>query len=133
MVKISTRRRPNQDGQAVVLVILSISIFLCGAMGLAIDGSQLYAQRQMAQAAADAAAQAGIVTIFDGLTAIGTTAYYCTSANTTSPCSYASSNGFTAGACGLHQRHERRGWRGLHQGGPEPGGRSYRPGCGDTE
>ena len=75
MVRIAAHRKTKQGGQAVVLVILSLSIFLFGAMGLAIDGGQLYAQRQMAQAAADAAAQAGIVTIFNGSTAIGTTAY----------------------------------------------------------
>ena len=90
--------RKSERGQAVLLVVISMSVFLFGALGLAIDGSQLYAQRQMAQLAADAAAQAGIVTIFNGSNAIGTTAYYCTSANTTSPCSYAAKNNFTAGA-----------------------------------
>jgi Flp pilus assembly protein TadG len=99
MVKNTVRRNTKERGQAVVLVILSLSIFMLGAMGLAIDGSQLYAQRQMAQSAADAAAQAGIVTIFNGGTAIGTTAYYCTAANTTSPCTYAAKNGYTAGTC----------------------------------
>lgn len=96
MAKTDIRRK--ETGQAVLLVVLSMSIFLFGALGLAIDGSQLYAQRQMAQAAADAAAQAGIVTIFNGGTAIGTSAYYCTSTNTTSPCTYAAKNNFTAGA-----------------------------------
>jgi uncharacterized membrane protein len=43
-----------------------MSILLIGALGLAIDGGQMYAHRQMAQAAADAAAQAGIMSIFDG-------------------------------------------------------------------
>src|SRR5579862_6443328 len=99
MVKTAARRYTKERGQAVVLVVLSLVVFLFGAMGLAIDGSQLYAQRQMAQSAADAAAQAGIVTIFNGGTAIGTTAFYCTSSNTTSPCSYASKNGYTAGTC----------------------------------
>ena len=99
MVRIAAHRKTKQGGQAVVLVILSLSVFLFGAMGLAIDGGQLYAQRQMAQAAADAAAQAGIVTIFNGSTAIGTTAFYCTSGNTTSPCTYAAKNGYTAGTC----------------------------------
>jgi Flp pilus assembly protein TadG len=98
MVKTAVRTKERERGQAVMLVILSMSIFLFGALGMAIDGSQLYAQRQMAQVAADAAAQAGIVTIFNGSTAIGTSAYYCTSANTTSPCTYASKNNFTAGA-----------------------------------
>ncbi len=91
------RMNERERGQAVILVVFSMSIFVFGALGMAIDGSQLYAQRQMAQAAADAAAQAGIVTIFNGSTAIGTTAYYCTAADTTSPCTYAAKNNFTAG------------------------------------
>ena len=66
MVRIAAHRKTKQGGQAIVLVILSLVVFLFGAMGLGIDGAQLYAQRQMAQAAADAAAQAGIVTIFNG-------------------------------------------------------------------
>jgi len=88
----------REKGQAVLLVVLAMGVFLLGALGIAVDGSQLYAQRQMAQLAADAAAQAGIVTIFNGSSAIGTTAYYCTSSNATSPCTYASKNNFTAGA-----------------------------------
>lgn len=100
MVKTAARRIKDERGSAVVLLVASLSFFLCGAMGLAIDGAQVYAQRQMAQSAADAAAQAGMVTIFDGSTpAIGTGAYYCTSSNTTSPCTYVSKNGYTAGAC----------------------------------
>jgi len=38
--------------------VVAMSILLIGALGLAIDGGQMYAHRQMAQAAADAAAQA---------------------------------------------------------------------------
>ena len=45
---------------------MAVSLFLFGALGLAIDGSQLYAHRQMAQAAADAAAQAAIMSVRDG-------------------------------------------------------------------
>lgn len=44
-------------------MILGAGIFLMAAVGLAIDGSHLYAQRQLAQAAADAAAQAGAVSM----------------------------------------------------------------------
>ena len=56
----------REDGQAVILVVVAMSVLLIGALGLAIDGGQMYAQRQMAQAAADAAAQAGIMSIFTG-------------------------------------------------------------------
>src|SRR5438045_2863314 len=48
----------NRKGQALLLVVTALGIFLVGAMGLVIDGGQMYAHREMAQAAADAAAQA---------------------------------------------------------------------------
>ena len=74
---------------------------MLGAVGMAIDGSQLFAQQQMAQSAADAAAQAGIVTILNGSTpAIGATAGYCTAADSRSPCTYAQKNGFTTTSTG---------------------------------
>src|SRR3954449_11265478 len=81
-----------------------MSIFLLGALGFAIDGSHLYAQRQMAQAAADAAAQAGIMSIFDGTNGTGTHAFTASSTVTTcaasdpkTPCYYAQTrNGFNA-------------------------------------
>lgn len=95
---VNSMVRRSEKGQAVLLVVISMSVFLFGALGMAVDGSQLFAQRQMAQMAADAAAQAGIVTIFNGSTVIGTSSYWCTSANTTSPCTYAHKNNFTAGA-----------------------------------
>jgi len=96
MVGIAVQRKKREGGQAVVLVTLAISIFLLGGVGLAVDGSQLYAQRQMAQRAADAAATAGITSVFNNSSALGTSAYYCTSGNSTSPCQYASNNGFTS-------------------------------------
>ena len=72
-------------------------------MGFAIDGSHLYAQRQMAQAAADAAAQAGILSIFDGTSTTGThgfstsATFTCTATNDArTPCYYAQTmNGFS--------------------------------------
>ena len=77
-----------------------MSVFLLGAVGLAVDGSHLYAQRQAAQAAADAAATAGIMSIFDGTSTFGGSAYNCGPANGTSPCVYARRSGFgtTTGA-----------------------------------
>src|SRR6476469_9325407 len=68
------------------------------AVGLAIDGSHLYAQRQLAQAAADAGAQAGIMNIFNGtntFTAVSGTVYTCASSDARSPCYFAQTlNGF---------------------------------------
>ena len=92
-----------KDGQAVMLVVVAMSIFLIGALGLAIDGAQMYAQRQMAQAAADAAAQAGIMSILRGTNITGThpfgtgsspVPYTCTTMDGITPCVYARDNGF---------------------------------------
>ena len=81
-----------------------MSILLIGALGLAIDGGQMYAHRQMAQAAADAAAQAGIMNILDGTNATSAHPFgtgtppiassVCTIADGRTPCVYARDNGF---------------------------------------
>jgi hypothetical protein len=79
-----------------------MSLFLIGALGLAVDGGQLYAQRQMAQAAADAATQAGIMSMFNGTNtnspAFGTgtapAPSACTTTDLRTPCVYARYNGF---------------------------------------
>jgi len=94
----------GEGGQAVILLVVAMSVFLIGAVGLAIDGGQMYAQRQMAQTAADAAAQAGIMSIFRGtnLTApspfanSGTSPapYVCTMTDGIAPCVFARDNGF---------------------------------------
>src|SRR3989454_2640675 len=101
------RRKPER-GQAIILVLVALSIFLLGVVGLAIDSSQLYAHRQMAQAAADGAAQAGILSIFDktntaannnAFGALGAVAFNCTSTNAgLTPCAYALANGFGSGS-----------------------------------
>ena len=94
----------REDGQAVILVVVAMSILLIGALGLAIDGGQMYAHRQMAQAAADAAAQAGIMSIFDGTNATSAHPFgtgsppiassVCTTTDARTPCVYARNNGF---------------------------------------
>ena len=88
------------------MTVLGMSIFLMAALGLAIDGSHLYVQRQLAQAAADAAAQAAMMSVFVGTNtsgshafSVGTPAspfnYTCTSSDAATPCYYAQSlNGF---------------------------------------
>lgn len=96
-MKTPVKRRQSESGQAALLVILAMGIFLLGALGLAVDGSHLYAERQMAQAAADAAAQAGIMSIFDGTNTAGSTHYFssttgphtCGSSDQGTPCYYA--------------------------------------------
>src|SRR6185437_87200 len=101
MVKLALQKKKSEAGQAVLLVVAAMSVFLLGAVGLAVDGSHLYAQRQVAQAAADAAAQAGIVSVFNGSNAgnlASTSDYWCTTGDTTSPCVYARTDGYVVGA-----------------------------------
>jgi Putative Flp pilus-assembly TadE/G-like len=95
--------RGCEGGQAVLLVIVGISVLLIGALGLALDGAQMYAQQQMARSAADAAAQAGMMSIYRGtnITAsspfgTGSTpaAFTCSTSDARTPCVYARLNGF---------------------------------------
>jgi Flp pilus assembly protein TadG len=95
-------------GQALILVVVAAGIFMFGALGLAIDVGQMYAQQQMAQAAADAAASAGILSIMKGTNATSTytfgtgtpplASYVCTTSDGRTPCVYARDNGFGATA-----------------------------------
>ena len=95
--------REGERGQALLIVIVGISLSLFAAVGLGIDGAQLYAQRQMAQTAADAAAQSAIMSIFDGTNATSTYPFgtgsppgpfVCTTTDGRTPCVYARLNGF---------------------------------------
>ncbi|MFL6414940.1 MAG: pilus assembly protein TadG-related protein [Bryobacteraceae bacterium] len=105
-MKIQVQTRFNEKGQAAVLVVVAMAIFLLGAVGLAIDGSHLYAERQMAQAAADASAQAGIRSMFTGSNASGAAqgfstgaTFTCSASDARTPCYYAQTlNGFNSGS-----------------------------------
>ena len=97
----------REKGQSVLLVILGLSLFLIGALGLALDGGQMYAHRQMAQTAADAAAEAGIMSMFAGTNATSAfpfatgspaTPFTCTTTDGRTPCVYARRNGFGGAA-----------------------------------
>ena len=95
-------RKKNQSGQAIILVVLAVGIFLMGGLGLAVDTGQLYGHRQMAQAAADAAAEAGILSVFSNTNTsptnsnpFGTADFTCKHGNDgITPCAYARLNGF---------------------------------------
>jgi hypothetical protein len=83
------------------MTALALGLVLLGAVGLAIDTAQLYAHRQMAQAAADAAAQAAILSIFNqtnvGGNSFATATDYthtCSTTDAITPCSFARKNGF---------------------------------------
>jgi hypothetical protein len=94
-------KRRSEAGQATILLLVALSIFLIGAVGLAIDGANLYSNWQMAQAAADAGAQAGVMSVFYGTNASGThgfstsARFTCASSDPKTPCYYSQQlNGF---------------------------------------
>lgn len=98
----------RESGQAIILVQVALSLFLLGALGLGIDGAQLYVQRQMAQAAADAAAQSAIMSIMRGTNSTSAhpfstgSSFTCTvppaALDQRTPCVYAQDNGFGTSA-----------------------------------
>ena len=82
-------------------MVLALGLLLLGGLGLAIDGGQLYFQSQMAQVAADAAATAGAMSMFQGVNIVGKATYFSTVAGFTCgagdkklPCQFAQMNGF---------------------------------------
>ncbi|MEO5926631.1 MAG: pilus assembly protein TadG-related protein [Bryobacteraceae bacterium] len=98
MFLISERRVRREKGQAIILFVVAMGIVLIGALGLAIDGSQLYAHRQMLQAAADSGAQAGVMSVFNktntGTNDFGTGgSFTCSTTDDRTPCYYARRNG----------------------------------------
>jgi len=104
----SLRRWSPQQGQAFLIIVILIAFFLLAVLGLATDYSQLWAHRQMAQGAADAACQAGAADVFlkgtdptastdfPGLdfSWIGST-FDCSALPNSVPCKYASFNGYS--------------------------------------
>jgi len=98
----ATRNRNKEKGQALLLVLAALGIFLIAAVGFAIDGGTMYVHRQMAQAAADAAAQAGIMSMFNGTHTTAANpfstgaAFDCTTTDLRTPCVYARQNKFGA-------------------------------------
>ena len=91
--------KDQRNGQAVLLLLLALGIFLLGAVGLAVESSHYYTHRQLAQDAADAAAQAAITSVYTGSNvgdnAFGAAAYTCTNGtDLTTPCFFARQHGF---------------------------------------
>jgi hypothetical protein len=97
------RSRFRDDGQVTIFVVIAMAMFLLGFVGFAVDMTNLWFHRQMAQGAADAACQAGIMNVLvptpatQGFTP--GTGFDCsaTAPNATSgptPCRYAALNGY---------------------------------------
>jgi hypothetical protein len=102
-----------EKGQAALLVLVAMALFMFGALGLALDVSQLFAHHQMAQVAADGAAEAAMVSIFQGVNSSDPNAkctkntpnscfptdapFQCSAYPNSTPCKYAKLNGFGTG------------------------------------
>src|SRR5258705_8142028 len=102
-----SRRVCSERGQASLVIIIFLAVFLLGATGLATDYTQIWAHRQMIQGAADAACQAGAADLYlkaldpaaDStygldLSWIGSS-FDCSSKPDSAPCRYASLNGYS--------------------------------------
>lgn len=87
MLRLFVSGRDSEDGQAIILIAVTLLGMLM-MVGVAIDAGQLYSARRAMQEAADAAAYAGAVTLYQG----GTQAAAFTAAATD-----ATRNGFTHG------------------------------------
>jgi hypothetical protein len=96
--KYSARRRTlRDDGQVTIFVVLAMAIFLLGFVGFAVDMTNLWFHRQMAQGAADAACQAGIMNILVPTATQGFVpglGFNCSGASSATPCRYAALNGY---------------------------------------
>ena len=103
------RRRANnqQAGQTTTIVALVMGLFLLGLAGFAVDVSNWWLHRQMAQGAADAACTAGVMDMLaaasSGITAGGfpsgspPATFNCSSSTSTAACQYAALNGYNTG------------------------------------
>jgi Putative Flp pilus-assembly TadE/G-like len=104
-----TAQHRNESGQALVFLVLALSVFLLGAGALCVDMSNLWFHRQAAQNAADAACTAGAMDLLvdaqGGATGhqgfVNGTAFNCTAGSTAAPCQYAAKNGYNSGTGNL--------------------------------
>ena len=105
---------PGESGQTTAIMVIFLSLFLFGFLGFATDYSQVWARRQMAQSAADAACQAGAADLFlNYQNASGASSSYglnfgwigsafnCSSFADTPVCEYAAANGYSGSSVGV--------------------------------
>ena len=96
-------RLQDEDGQAIIIAGLAMSLFLIAAVGLGIDGSHLYSQRVAAQTAHCRCGGAGRdaehlrwdewLGQYHSFTSTGGTNFTCTTSDAETPCIYAARNG----------------------------------------
>jgi hypothetical protein len=103
------RQSRSQQGQTLIPIMIFISLLLLAMLGVATDYTQVWAHRQMAQGAADAACEAGAADLFlnaidpsasgqNGLTSfswINSSSFNCSTNTSSPPCVYASLNGYS--------------------------------------
>src|SRR5277367_1943374 len=112
--KFVTREGTNQNngqaGQAAIVVVLMLSLFLLAVLAFAVDYTNIWFQRQQMQTAADAACQAGAMDIYQiasgqtlpNMGFVLGTAGNCNAYGSSGPtmCWYASKNGFNGYSSG---------------------------------
>ena len=97
-----------ERGQTFLVIAIFIAAFVLVMLGVAADYTQVWAHRQMAQGAADAACQAGAADLFlqaedpsvSGTNGVGSfgwigSSYDCSSNAGSPPCKYAALNGYS--------------------------------------
>jgi hypothetical protein len=104
----SSQRRSSQHGQTLIPIVIFIGLFLMAMLGVAADYTQVWAHRQMAQGAADAACEAAAADLY--LNAVDPSSsgqnglqnfswigadFDCTAFTSSPPCQYASLNGYS--------------------------------------
>ena len=108
----------EDSGQAAISLLLILGIFLLGALGFAIDLTNIWFHRQNAIAAADAACLAGtmdMLAVTQGTTppakgfSIGT-ASDCSATTAATMCFYAAQNGYTATGLSTTAASSLLGW-----------------------
>ncbi len=101
---IDSRSRKCDAGQASILLVLMLSLFLLAVLAFAVDYTNIWFERQQVQTAADAACQAGAMDIYEVVSGMSLpnmgftvgTGGSCSSYSSPGPimCWYASKNGF---------------------------------------
>ncbi|MBZ5612986.1 MAG: hypothetical protein LAO23_03170 [Acidobacteriia bacterium] len=92
-------RKPDEAGQAIVFVVLVLSLVLLGAVAFSVDMGNLWFHRQTAQGVADASCTAAAMDMLSTATGGGAaggftagTPFSCSSSPTAAPCAYAAKN-----------------------------------------
>src|SRR5438874_11545212 len=110
-MKLQRANSPGKScerGQTFLVIAIFIAVFVLVMLGVAADYTQVWAHRQMAQGAADAACQAGAADLFlqaidpasTGKNGIGSfswigSSYDCSTNASSPPCTYAALNGYS--------------------------------------